>query len=87
MSSALEKNVQRWFVSGKGYKLPNVFLNDTKDGVKKVVDNVNGPKKVYTILKCVLVKHALKTGEKIYADFNGRSKTHTITTKATRMRK
>ncbi len=82
MSSALEKNVQRWFLSGKGYKLPNVFLNDTKDGVKKLVNTVLiGPKKVYTILKCILVKHDLKTGEKIYADFIGRSKTHIIMTK------
>ena len=80
MSTTLEKNIQRWFVSGEGYKIPSVFLNDTKDGVKKVVDSVSEPKKVYTILKCVLVKHTLKTGEKIYADFNGRSKTHIITT-------
>ena len=80
MSTASEKNIQRWFVSGEGYKIPSVFLNDTKDGVKKVVDSVSEPKKVYTILKCVLVKHTLKTGEKIYADFNGRSKTHIITT-------
>ncbi len=82
VSSALEKNVQRWFISGKGYKLPNVFLNDTKDGVKKLVNTMLiGPKKVYTILKCILVKHNLKTGEKIYADFIGRSKTHIIMTK------
>ncbi len=82
MSSALEKNIQRWLLSGKGYKLPNVFLNDTEDVVRKLVNTVLiGPKKVYTILKCILVKHNLKTGEKIYADFYGRSETHTITTK------
>ncbi len=80
VSAALEKNIQRWFVSGEGYKIPSVFLNHTENGVKKVVDSVSGPKKVYTILKCVLVIHTLKTGEKIYADFNGRSKTHIITT-------
>ena len=80
--SALEKNVQRWLLSGKGYKIPSVFLNDTEDIVIKLVNTtLVGPKKVYTVLKCVLVKHALKTGEKIYADFCGRSKTHTITTK------
>ena len=61
-------------VSGEGYKIPSVFLNDTEDGVKKVVDSMSEPKKVYTILKCVLVKHTLKTGEKIYADFNGKAK-------------
>ena len=60
LSSALEKNVQRWFLSGKGYKLPNVFLNDTEDRVKKLVNTVLiVPKKVYTILKCILVKHDL----------------------------
>ena len=80
VSNVLDENVQRWFISGKGYKIPDVFLNDTENDVKKVVDNVDGSKKVYTILKCVLVKHNLKTGEKVYADFNGRSKTHTITT-------
>ncbi len=56
-----------------------MFLNATENDVKKVVDNVSEPKKVYTTLKCVLVKHDLKTGDRIYTEFNGRSKTHTIT--------
>ncbi len=80
VSAALDKNVQRWFVSGEGYKDPNVFLNHTEHGVKEVVNSVSGPKKVYTMLKCILGKIALKTGEKVYANFNGRSKTHTVTT-------
>ena len=81
LSTTLNENVQRWFISGRGYKIPDVFLNDTEDDVIEVVDDVNEPKKVYTVLKCELVKHDLKTGEKIYTEFIGRSKTHTITTK------
>ena len=80
LSFALDENVQRWFISGRGHKIPNVFLNYTENNVKKVVDKVNGPKKVYTILKCELVKHDPKTGERMYTEFHGRSKTHTITT-------
>ena len=56
-----------------------MFLNDIERNVKETVDNVNGPKKVYTTLKCVVVKIDLKTGERIHTNFNGRSKTHTIT--------
>ena len=80
VSSALEGNVQRWFVSGEGYKDPSVFLDHTDDGVKEKIDSVNGPRKVYTSLKCVLKKTDMKTGKETYAEFVGRSKTHTITT-------
>ncbi len=80
VSNAIEGNVQRWFISGEGYTIPSEFLNHTEEGVKEVVDRVSGPKKVYTVLKCVLVKHNLKTGERVFSDFNGHSKTHTITT-------
>ncbi len=80
MSDALEGNVQRWFVSGEGYKDPIVFLDHTEDGVKETIDGVNGPRKVYTSLKCVLKKIDMKTGNETYVEFVGRSKTHTITT-------
>ena len=80
VSNAIEGNVQRWFISGEGYTIPSEFLNHTEEGVKEVVDRVNGPKKVYTVLKCVLVKHNLKSGDRIFSNFNGHSKTHTITT-------
>ena len=80
VSNAIEGNVQRWFVSGEGYMVPNVFLNHVENGVKEVVDGVSGPKKTYAVLKCVLVKHNLKTGDRIFSDFNGHSRTHTITT-------
>ena len=80
VSNAIEGNVQRWFISGEGYTIPSEFLNHTEEGVKEVVDRVSGPKKVYAVLKCVLVKHNLKTGERVFSDFNGHSRTHTITT-------
>ncbi len=38
ISSALGRNAQRWFISGEGYKIPKAFLNETEDGVRKVVD-------------------------------------------------
>ena len=79
-SSALNSNVQKWFIPGDKYIIPDAFLKDAKSGVKKVVDDAKGPKKTYTSLKCVLVKVDLKTGDRIYSDFNGRSKTHTVTT-------
>ena len=80
VSTSLNGNVRRWFVSGEGYKIPDVFLNSVRDGVRNVVDGVDGPRKTYAVLKCTLVKHNLKTKEKIFAEFNGRSNTHTITT-------
>ncbi len=80
VSSSIDGNVRRWFVSGEGYITPEDFLNSVRNGVKEVVDGVDRPKKVYTVLKCVLVKHDLKTGDRIFSDFNGHSKTHTITT-------
>jgi hypothetical protein len=79
VSTSIEGNVLRWFVSGEDYMIPKVFLNSVRDGVKEVVDGVSGPKKVYTVLKCVLVKHNLKTGDRIFSDFNGHSRTHTVT--------
>ena len=78
--NAINGNVRRWTISGEGYITPEDFLNSVRDGVKEVVDGVNGPKKAYAVLKCVLVKHNLKTGDRIFSDFNGHSKTHTITT-------
>ncbi len=60
VSSALEGSVQRWFVSGEGYKDPSVFLDHTDKGVIKIIDSVNGPRKVYTTLKCVLKKTDIK---------------------------
>ena len=77
--NAIDGNVRRWFVSGEGYVTPEDFLNSVRDGVKEVVDGVVGPKKVYIVLKCVLVKHDLKTGDRVFSDFNGHSKTHTVT--------
>ncbi len=79
VSNAIEGNVQRWFVSGEGYKIPSKFLNHVEDGVREVVDKVDGSKKVYTVLKCVLFKHNLKTGDRVFSDFHELSKTHTIT--------
>ena len=80
VSGALEGNVQRWFVSGEGYKDPSVFLDHTEDGVKERIDSMNEPRKVYTSLKCTLKKIDMKTGKETYIEFVGRSKTHTITT-------
>ena len=80
VSNVIEGNVRRWFVSGEGYVIPKDFLNSVGGGVKKVVDGVVGPKKTYAVLKCTLVKHDLKTGDRIFSDFNGHSGTHTVTT-------
>ncbi len=79
-SSPLNRNVQKWFIPGEKYIIPDAFLIDAESGVKKVVDDAKGPKKTYTSLKCVLVKVDLKTCDRIYTNFNGRSKTHTVTT-------
>ncbi len=64
VSTSLNENVRRWFVSGEGYKIPDVFLNNIEDGVRNVVDSVSGTKKVYAVLKCTLVKTNLKTNQK-----------------------
>ena len=51
------------------------------DGVRKVVDNVSGPRKVGANLSCVLVKEDPRTGVSETAFFGARSGTHTITVK------
>ncbi len=79
VSNAIEGNVRRWFVSGEGYVTPKDFLNSVGGGVREVVDGVVGPKKTYAVLKCTLVKHDLKTKNRIFSDFNGHSGTHTVT--------
>ena len=79
MINAINGNVRRWTISGEGHITPEDFLNSVRDGVKEAVDGVDGPKKAYAVLKCVLVKHNLKTGDRIFSDFNGHSKTHTVT--------
>ena len=71
--SALNGNVQKWLIDGSGFKDPNVFLSYAERSVKETVDNVDGAKKVYINLKCILFKVDLKTDERIYANFNGRS--------------
>jgi hypothetical protein len=79
IKSALNGKVQKWFVSGKGYKDPNVFLFHIENGVKKVVDNVSGPRKVSAVLVCYMMKETAKTGFYEVDKFGARSRTHTIT--------
>ena len=76
---AINGNVRRWFVLGNGYRIPDVFLNDVREDVKNVVDDTDKPIKTYAVLKCILVKENLKTKERIFTEFNGRSDTYTIT--------
>ncbi len=80
VSSVVEGNVLRWFVSGEGYVTPRDFLNSVGDGVRRAVDGVAGPKKAYAVLKCTLVKYDARMGNRIFSDFNGHSRTHTVVT-------
>ena len=59
---AMNGTVQKWFVDGSEYLDPDVFLHDIADGVKRMVDSFNWPKKVYMNLSCVLEKEDPKTG-------------------------
>ncbi len=68
-----------WFVDGREYLDPEVFLHDVASGVKETVDGVSGPKKVHMNLSCVLEKEDPKTGTKMEDTFGARSKTQTIT--------
>ena len=79
--SALGGSVQRWFVDGGEYLDPDVFLYDIADGVRRVVDSVNGSKKVHMNLSCVLEKEDPKTGNKEEDKFGARSGTYTVTVK------
>ena len=72
-------SVQKWFADGSGYKDPDVFLYDIADGVKKIVDSVDGPKRVNMNLSCVLEKEDPKTGNKEEDTFGARSGTYTVT--------
>ena len=72
-------DVQRWFVNGSEYLDPDVFLHNIADGVREVVDGVNGPKKVHLNLSCVLERVDPKTGVEDQDTFGSRSGTHTVT--------
>ena len=66
-------------MDGSEYLDLDVFLFDIADGVKKVVDGVDVPKKVHMNLSCVLEKEDPRTGVKEQDTFGWRSGTHTIT--------
>ncbi len=66
-------------MNGSEYLDPDVFLHDIADGVREVVDGVNGPKKVHLNLSCVLERVDPKTGVKDQDTFGSRSGTHTVT--------
>ncbi len=72
-------SIQKWFVDGSQYKDPDVFLFDIKSSVKKMVNSVDGSKKVNMNLSCVLEKEDPKTGDKEEDTFGARSGTHTVT--------
>ncbi len=67
-----------WFVDGSEYLDPEVFLYDVEEGVKKMVDDVEKPKKVSMNLSCVLEKEDAKTGNKMEDTFGSRSKTKVV---------
>ncbi|CAB4045092.1 Hypothetical predicted protein, partial [Paramuricea clavata] len=79
VSSAIEKNTAKWMIPGDEFKDPWVFLNSARSEVEKIVNDVEGAKKVYLVLTCELVKEDSKTKQKTYTTFHGRSNTHTIT--------
>ncbi len=66
-------------MDGGEYLDPDVFLYDIADGVKRVVDSVNGSKRVNMNLSCVLEKEGPKTGDKEDDKFGARGGTYTVT--------
>ncbi len=66
-------------MDGSEYLDPDVFLHDIANGVKRMVDSFNWPKKVYMNLSCVLEKEDPKTGVREEDTFGSRSGTHTVT--------
>ena len=55
-----------------------MFLYDIADGVRRVVDGVNGPKNIHMNLSCVLEKEDPRTGNKEEGKFGVRSGTYTV---------
>ena len=76
---AMNGAVQKWFIDGSEYLDPDVFLYDTTDEVRKLVDGFKWPKKVYMNLSCVLSKEDPRTGAEEEDMFGSRSGTHAIT--------
>ena len=76
---AMNGTVQKWFIDGSEYLDPDVFLYDTTDEVKKLVDSFNWPKKVHMNLSCILSKEDPRTGAEEEDMFGSRSGTHAIT--------
>ena len=76
---AMNGAAQKWFIDGSEYLDPDVFLYDTTDEVKKLVDSFNWPKKVHMNLSCILSKEDPRTGAEEEDMFGSRSGTHTIT--------
>ena len=76
---AMNGTVQKWFIDGSEYLDPDVFLHDTTDEVKKLVDSFNWPKKVHMNLSCILSKEDPRTGAEEEDMLGSRSGTHAIT--------
>ena len=76
---AMNGTVQKWFIDGSDYLDPDVFLYDTTDEVKKLVDGFDWPKKVHMNLSCILSKEDPRTGAEEEHMFGSRSGTHAIT--------
>ena len=76
---AMNRTVQKWFIDGSEYLDPDVFLYDTTDEVKKLVDSFNWPKKVHMNLSCILSKEDPRTGAEEEDMLGSRSGTHAIT--------
>ncbi len=76
---AMNGTVQKWFIDGSEYFDPDVFLYDTEDEVRKLVDGFKWPKKVHMNLSCVLWKEDPRTGAEEEDMFGSRSGTHAIT--------
>ena len=76
---AMNGTVQKWFIDGSEYLDPDVFLYDTTDEVKKLVDSFNWLKKVHMNLSCILSKEDPRTGAEEEDMFGSRSGTYTIT--------
>ena len=76
---AMNGAVQKWFIDGSEYLDPDVFLYDTTDEVKKLVDGFDWPKNVHMNLSCILSKEDPRTGVEEEDMFGSRSGTHAIT--------
>ena len=75
---AIRRGVNVWEIPGSNSEGPIAYLDRTQDEIRRVVTEVPGTRKVYTVLECHMVREDPSRGEQMFTSHFARSKVHVI---------